>query len=324
MVRLATTAVALLFSIWPVGAQALPRTYRLAVLHQGSPPPTGNPGIFLPALRELGYIAGENLVIDWRYAEGKNERFASLAAELVALKPDTIVADSTPTALASMRATATTPKIFVNVSDPVGSGLVATLARPGGNVTGATDFGIELAVKQLDLLHALAPKMTRIAVLMSDNPVHPMQLKVIQDAAKSIGLTVLPTMAKSSEDFEGAFASMASQKAGAFILLGGAPFSTLPHLHKTFELAAKTKLPGMYPGRWFPENGGLMSYGSSYVYRWRLTATYVAQTLKGIKPADLPVQQPTEFELVINLKAAKALGLGIPRSLLQRADQIID
>jgi putative ABC transport system substrate-binding protein len=223
-----------------------------------------------------------------------------------------------------MHATETIPVVMVNVSDPVGSGLVASLARPGGNVTGGTDFGTELAVKAVDLVHAAVPKATRIAVLMSDNPVHPSQLKEIQDAAKRIGLTVLPTMARSSEDFEEAFTSMAKRSAGAFILLGGAPFSVERHRDKLLELAAKTKLPAVYPERWFVEGGGLFSYGPSSWYKWRLTATYVGKILKGAKPVDLPVQQPTEFELVINLKTAKALGLTIPPSLLLRADQVIE
>ena len=274
-------------------------------------------------LQDLDYIEGQNLVLDRRWAEGRNERFPSLAADLVALKPDVIVADSTPAAIAAKHATAAIPIVMVNVADPVGSGLVASLVRPGGNVTGTTDFGIELAVKSVELIHTATPKATRLAVLLSDNPVHPTQLKEIQAAAKRRGLTVLPTMVKSSEEFEKAFASMAKQHAGAVIQLGGAPFSTPQQRDKIIELAAKTKLPMMYPTRWWPEAGGLMGYGPSFAFRWRRTATYVDKILKGAKPADLPVEEPTEFHFAINLKTAKVLGLTIPQSLLQRADEVI-
>jgi putative ABC transport system substrate-binding protein len=301
------------------------KVYRVGVLLQGSPPAPGSqPGIFTRALRDVGYIEGRNIVFDRRWAEGKNERFSSLATELVALKPDAIVVETTPGAIAAKRATATIPIVMVHASDPVGSELVASLARPGGNVTGVANLETQLHVKGVELLHAVVPKATRIAVLMSDNPVHPSQLKTIQGAARGFGLTVLPTMARSSEDFEEAFRSMAKQKAGALILLGGAPFSTPAQRDKLLELAAKTKLPAMYRARWWVDAGGLLSYGSSTLKNWRLAATYVDKILKGAKPVDLPVQQPTEFDLVIILKTAKALGLTIPQTLLLRADQLIE
>jgi putative ABC transport system substrate-binding protein len=213
---------------------------------------------------------------------------------------------------------------MINVSDPVGSGLIASLARPGGNVTGSSDFGTEIAEKAVEMLHTVAPKATRIAVLMSDNPVHPSQLRVIQDAARKIGLAVLPTMVRTDNEFETAFASMGKQGAGAFVLLGGAPFSTDRQVARILELAANTRLPAAYPGRYWVQAGGLLSYGSSFLYRWQLTASYVAKILKGARPSELPVQQPAEVELWINLKTAKALGLTIPPSLLQRADQVIE
>jgi len=310
----------------PLAAQAREtKVYRVALLLQGSPPPPGSkPGVFPTALQNLGYVVGRNLVFDVRWAEGKNDRFPSLAVELVALKPDAIVADSTPAALAAARATTTVPIVIINVSDPVGSGLVASLAHPGGNVTGAIDFGNDVTTKQLELLHTAVPKATRVAVLMSDNPVHLSQLAEVQNAAKSIGIAVVPTMVRVSEEFEGAFASLTKKKAEALILFGGAPFSTEAQADKILELAAKAKLPALYPTRGWVERGGLLSYGTNGSYRWKLTAVYVDKVLKGAKPADLPVQQPTEFELVINLKTAKALGLTIPPSLLQRADQVIE
>ena len=211
---------------------------------------------------------------------------------------------------------------MVNVSDPVGVGLVASLARPGGNITGMTDFGIETAVKQVDLLRALVPGATRVAVLMSDNPVHVLQFREIEEAAKRVGLTTLPTMIRSSEGLEEAFASMAKQKAGALIWLGGAPMSAEQQLDKLVDLAAKARLPALYGDRWSVEAGGLLGYGPNHVRTWKAAAIYVDKILKGAKPANLPVQRPTEFDLVINLKTAKALGLTIPQSLLLRADVI--
>ena len=301
------------------------KVYRVGVLLQGSPPAPGSqPGILVRALRDLGYIEGRNIVLDRRWAEGQNERFSSFASELVALKPDAIVAETTPAAIAAKRATATIPIVMVWPSDPVDSGLVASLARPGGNVTGMSSLQTELQGKGVELLHAVVPKATRMAALVSDNPVHPSQLKTIQDAARGFGLTILPTMARSSEDFEEAFRSMAKQKAGALIVLGGAPFASAAQRDRLVELAAKTKLPAMYRNRWWVDAGGLMSYGVSPSKIWSLAATYVDKILKGAKPSELPVQQPSQFELVINLKTAKALGLTSPPSVLGRADQVID
>jgi putative ABC transport system substrate-binding protein len=274
------------------------------------------------ALRDLGYVEGQNLVVDVRAAEGRNQRFPGLAAELVALKPDAIVAESTPAAVAAKAATATIPIVMMAVSDPVGSGLVASLARPGGNVTGVTDFGSELAVKAVDLLHTIVPKATRIAVLMSDNPVHPSQLRAVQDAANAMGIMAVPIMARSSEDLDGAFASIAKQNAGAFIWLGGAPISTNAQRDKLVGLAARARIPALYPGRWIVGGEGLLSYGPTAAYQWTVTAGYVDRILKGAKPYDLPVQQPTRFQLVINLKTAKALDLAIPQSVLLRAEVI--
>jgi putative ABC transport system substrate-binding protein len=297
------------------------KIYRVGVLFQGSPPTM--PLALTRTLRDAGYIEGRNIVFDWRWAEGKNERFSSLAAELVALKPDVIVADTTPGTIAAKRATATIPIVMIGPADPVGSGLVTSLARPGGNVTGVSSLENELHVKGVELLHAVVPTATRMAVLMSDNPVHPSQLNVIQGAAKSFGLTVLPTMVRSSEDFEEAFGAMAKQKAGALIVLGGTTVSPPVQRDKLVELAAKTKLPAKYPTRWWVDAGGLLSYGVNSVKNWSIAATYVDKILKGAKPTDLPVQQPREFELVINLKTAKALGLTIPQTVLVQSTQVI-
>ena len=306
-----------------VGAQQA-KVHRVGFLSQSSPPPPGSkPGVFTRTLHDLGYVEGRNLVLEFRWAEGQNARFPSLAAELVALKPEVIVADSTPGAIAAQHATTVIPIVMVNVSDPVGTGIVASLAKPGGNVTGTTDFGMAMAVKNVELMHELVPKATRIAVLVSDNPVHPLQLKLVQDAAKSIGLTALPTMVKTEADLDTAFASMVRQKVGAAMWLGGAPFSTPSQTDQLVESAAKARVPMLYPSRAPVDRGGLMSYAPTYEERYGKAAIFVDRILKGAKPADLPVEQPTKFELVINLKTAKALGLTISPSLLARADEVI-
>jgi putative ABC transport system substrate-binding protein len=326
MLRKAVLALSFVVSL--VSSGALPaadaeraaRVFRIGTLDQGSPRP---PGQFALTLRDLGYVEGRNVIFDRRFAEGDNERFPRLAAAVVALKPDVILADSTPAAIAAKRVTTAIPIVIVNVSDPVGTGLVASLARPGGNVTGVTDFGADLAVKYVDLLHNLVPRASRIAVLMSDNPVHPLQLKSIQAAAEGIGLTVVPAMIKTEADFEAAYASMAGQKAGALIWLGGAPVSTTAQQDKIIALSAKSQLPTLFPDRDAVERGGLLSYAPSGEQLAATAAIYVDKILKGAKPGDLPIEQPTKVELVINLKTAKALGLSIPPSLLRRADAVI-
>src|SRR5262245_21408296 len=332
-------AVALSLVLGTIAGEAQQvKVYRVGVMFQGSPPAPGTQLALTTALRDLGYIEGRNIVIDRRWAEGKNEHYSSLAAELVALKPDVIVADTTPAVIAAKRATATIPIVMVLPADPVGFGLVESLSRPGGNVTGVTSLETDLIVKGVEFLHAVVPKAKLMAVLMSDSsPTHPSQVKAIQYAVRGFGLTVLPTMVRSSEDFEEAFRSMAKQKAEALIVLGGLPFafsasgewvrpgaaaSTAGAAAKLLKLVAKAKLPAIYRTRSWVDEGGLMSYGWSLPKRWSLAATYVDKILKGAKPADLPVQQPTEFELVINLKTAKTLGLTIPPSVLALADRV--
>jgi putative tryptophan/tyrosine transport system substrate-binding protein len=321
--RFVTTASASLLAS-PIAAEAQ-KVYRVGMLFQGLPSAPGLSGILVKTLSDSGYIEGRNIVFDRRGAEGKSERFSSLAAELVALKPDAIVADTTPAVIAAMRATTTIPIVMMNVADPLTSGLVSSLARPGGNVTGVADLATDMGVKGVELLHAVAPKTTRLAVLMSDNPAHPPMLKAIQDAATGVGLTVLPTKVRAPEEFEGAFASMVKQNAGALIVLGGAPLnSSQSERDKLVALALKNKLPTFARARGWPDSGGLLSYGPPLAPRLRLATAYVEKILKGAKPGDLPVQQVTEFELVINLKTAKALGLTIPQSVLIRANEVIE
>ena len=320
--RLASLALAFGLLGTPPAIAQRTTPYRLGVLIQTSPPAPGSPpGSVSRALRELGYVEGQNLTIDRRYADGDPARFDRLVAELVALRPDVILADTTPGALAVKRATSTIPVVMINVTDPVATGLVASLSRPGGNVTGVADLGVETAVKGLDLIHAAVPNATRIAILVSDNPAQVFQLDALQAAAKTAGLTLLPTVAKSFEEFDSAFASMKSKKAGAVIVLGGVLFSTPRQRARLAELAAQTKLPMLSQDRETVASGGLMGYGPASFGRY--AAHYIDKILKGAKPSELPVQQPTEFNLVINLKTAGLLGITIPQSVLLRATEII-
>jgi putative ABC transport system substrate-binding protein len=272
------------------------------------------------SLSDLGYVEGRNLVVDARWAEGKTERLPGLAAELAALNPDVIVANTTQATLAAKQAAAATPIVMINVTDPVGFGLVASLAHPGGNVTGLTDFGFELSSKSVELIREIVPKATRIAVLVSDNPVHPFQLREIQDAAKRFELTIVPASAMTTDELEKAVA-FAKANAAALIVLGGGLQSG--NREKISELAKKARLPTVAYVRPYVDAGALASYGQEVLPQYRLAATYVDKILKGAKPADLPVEQPIKFELVINLHTAKALGLTIPQSLLLRASEVI-
>jgi putative ABC transport system substrate-binding protein len=317
---LSVCSPALLFA---AEAQTPMRVYRIGWLSSGFPSPTlagTNRGTFIQALNDLGYVEGRNLVVDVRYADDKVERLPVVAAELVALKPDAILATTTQATSAAQQATRTIPIVFAQVSDPVGSGFVASLGHPGGNITGMTDFGIDLATKYVQLVHAVAPEATRIGVLMSDHPLHPAQLKLTRNAAAGIGITVLPTMDRSLGELEQGFASLIREKAGALIVLGASPMGG--QAERIAELAAKARLPAVYPDRYYVVKGGLFSYGPNYPHMYKRAAAYVDRILRGGKPGDLPVEQPTIFELVINNKSAKALGITIPQSLRVTAEII--
>jgi putative ABC transport system substrate-binding protein len=304
------------------GAQAPAKSYRVGWLDPVTP--TTSRVLFDPFKKELnalGYVEGQNLVLDIRYAEGEIARLPALAAELVALKPDVIVASTTNAALAAKQATKTIPIVFTFVSDPVGAGIVSSLARPGGKVTGVTDFGVELVAKTVEMIRAVAPQVSRAAVLTSENPSHPAQLKVMQDAAKSAGFTLVPTVASTPDDLERAFASLPQKNVGALIVLGGAPHAA--QREEIAALAIKHRTPTIFLTRFYVDAGGLLSYGASIQDSYIVPAIYVDKILRGTKPADLPIVQPTKFELVINLKTAKALGITIPQSLLLRADEVI-
>jgi putative ABC transport system substrate-binding protein len=281
---------------------------------------------FRQGLRDLGYVEGRNFVIEIRDAEGKLERFPALAAELVALKVDVILAGSTPHALAAKQATRTLPIVVAAADDAVGSGLVTSLARPGGNVTGLSFLAPELVGKRLELLTQAVPGVTQVAVLWQPGGLGERtekdQLKEADVAARALGVRIQFVEAKGPADIDRAFSDMTRARAGALTVLTGAMFYT--ERRRLVDLAAKNRLPAVYPWREGVDAGGLMSYGADIPDLFRRSATHVDKILKGVKPGDLPVEQPTKFELVVNLKAAKAIGLTIPPSVLGRADQVIE
>jgi putative ABC transport system substrate-binding protein len=280
---------------------------------------------FLQGLRDLGYVEGRNLVIEYRDAGGKFERLPALAAELVALKVDVILAPSAVAALAAKQATRTLPIVFAGVPGPVTSGLVTSLARPGGNVTGLSALTPELVGKCLEQLKQAVPGVSRVAVLWQPGALPERtdkdMLKGAEVAARALGVRPQFLEARGPEDFDRAFAAMTRARADALTVLPSPMLNT--ERRRLVDLAAKNRLPAVYPWRESVDAGGLMSYGPDRADMFRRAATYVDRILKGAKPGDLPVEQPTKFELVINLKAAKALGLTIPQSLLQRADELI-
>ena len=281
---------------------------------------------FLQGLHDLGYIEGRNLVIEYRDADGRFERFPSLAAELVALKVDVIIAPVTPAARAAKQATATIPIVFAASSNPIGNGLVTALARPGGNATGLTFFTPELVGKSLELLKQAVPGLLRVGALWTPGEfgtdAERDLLKGAEVAAQALGVQIQFVEARQPSDLDRAFSEMIKARAGALTVLPGTMF--LVQRSRIADLAAKSRLPAVFPYREGVDAGGLMSYGPNVPDLYRRAASYVDKILKGAKPADLPVEQPTKFELVINLKTAKALGLTIPPSLLRRADKVIE
>ena len=274
-------------------------------------------------LRDLGYVEGKNIIIEFRWAEGKYERLPDLAAELVQLKIDVVVAAAPPAVQAAQKATTTIPIVFVGVGDPVGTGFVASLSHPGGNITGLSNISVDVSVKYLELLRVAVPKLSRVAVLVNPgHPNHPDFLKNIQAAAKTTGVNVSPLQASTASQIEAAFGAITRERAGALIVLPDPFFFT--QARQIAELAVKGRLPTMFWTRELAEAGGLMSYGQNNAEHFRRAATYVDKILKGAKPGDLPVEQSTRLELVINRKTAKALGLDVTNELLLRADKVIE
>jgi len=309
---------------WPLAARAQKRrkVWRVGALQPGAPPDPLLETI-KDGLRDLGHVEGRDLVFEPRWAEGKHDRLAGLAAELVGLKVDVIYAFSTPLALAARQATSTIPIVFSGVGDPVGTGLVANLAHPGGNVTGLSVLATELSGKRFEMLREIIPAVSRVAMLWNNtNPSMVLRANETQDAAAKLGVTIHSIGVHDLIDFEDAFKAVTDGRAAALIILAD-PF-TMARREQLVELAAKRSLPAIYEIREFAEAGGLISYGPSVPAMQRRVAVYLDKIFKGAKPSDLPVEQPTKFQLVINLKTARSLGLEIPPSLLARADEVIE
>jgi putative ABC transport system substrate-binding protein len=321
-------AVALLAAPLAAEAQQTTRIARIGWL--GGSPARGTHlrEAFLQALRDLGYVEGRNLVMEYRYAEANVERFPALAAELAALKVDVIFASAGSTgALAAKQATRTIPIVFVGGPDPVAGGLVASVARPGGNVTGLSSlFSLELVTKCMELLKQAVPRVRRVAVLWAPADTAEQQAKTTLEAAevaaRALGVRLHVVEARGPGDFDRAFSEMARARADALVVLGGRMF--FEERRRLVDLAARSRLPAVYSLRESADAGGLMSYGANLKDLYRRAATYVDKILKGANPGDLPIEQASTFELVINLKTAKALGLTIPPSVLARADQVIE
>jgi putative tryptophan/tyrosine transport system substrate-binding protein len=321
----AALVLGLLASPLAAEAQQAAKIARIGYLHPNLAPGPHQHEAFRQGLRDLGYVEGRNVVIEYRDAEGKFERLPPLAAELVALKVDVIVAPNTLAALAVKQATRTLPIVFAVAADPVTSGLVTSLARPGGNVTGLSILSPELVGKGLERLKEAVPGVSRVAVLWQPGAVgertERAMLKEAEVAARTLGMRPQFIEARGPADFDGAFAEMTRARAGALTVLASTMFTL--ERRRLVDLAAKNRLPAVYISRESVDAGGLMSYGANLADNYRRAATYVDKILKGARPGDLPVEQPTKFDLVINLKTAKALGLKIPQSLLVRADEII-
>jgi putative ABC transport system substrate-binding protein len=277
----------------------------------------------LQGLRDLGYVEGQNFVLVDRYAEGQQERLPELAVELVRLEVDIIVATTSGAARAAKDATRTIPIVMAGGGDPVGLGLVASLARPGGNVTGPSMMNTEIVGKRMQLLKEVVPGLVRVAVLTNSvNPIHAIFWRETEPAARELGLELQPVEARVPEDFEVAFAAATRGQAGALSAFDDA--LTYNYRTRVVALAAASRLPALYGYREFPDEGGLMSYGANLLSHYRRAADYVDKILRGAKPGDIPVEQPTKFDLIINLVTAKALGLTVPPTLLARADEVIE
>jgi len=319
-------ALALLLPTAPFAAvvRAAEKVYRVGMLETRSTELNrANVDAFRQGLRELGYREGQNLEIVYRSSDGRDERFPGLASELVSLKVDLIMTRGTPAALAAKSATGIIPVVMAASGDPVGSGIVASLARPGGNVTGLSSGIPESYPKRVELLRDLLPGLKRLAAILNmGNPVVPPQWRIVEASARSLGIKAQLLDVRRPEDVREAFDAAAKHRAEALVV--GLDGVTQANLRPIAELAAKHRLPSIYPAKDYATVGGLMTYGSSDFHMYHRAATFADKIFKGAKPADLPVEQPTRWEFVINLKAAKALGLTIPPSLLLRADQVIE
>jgi len=312
----------LLATIHLAGAQQAKKVPRIGYLGNTTSTSAIDVKSFRERLSELGYIEGQNITIEYRYFDGKVERLPELTAELLRLKPEVIVVIGNEAIRALKNATAETPIVMVSTSDAVKRGFVASLARPGGNVTGLTDMGSEILGKRLELIQEIIPKLSRVGFLWSPtSPVATDNLKDAEIVARSLRVEILSLEVKESADNGKAFQAATNQRADALLIDGGAFFTA--HQKQTIELAAKHRLPTMYPNARYVMAGGLMAYAGDRSEQYRGAAEYVDKILKGAKPAELPVQRPKKFELVINLKTANQIGLTIPPNVLARADKVI-
>jgi putative ABC transport system substrate-binding protein len=321
-----TLALSLLVTPFATHAQVPVKVPRIGILAAGSfaPDRARNLEAFRQRLRELGRVEGQNLAIAYRSVEDRAERLPDLAAELIQLQVDVMVTlGGAAVTRAAKEATSTIPIVMVSTPDPVGAGFIASLARPGGTITGTASIDIELAGKRLELLKEAVPQASRMAVLLNrTNPPAISQLRQTQVAAQTLGVELQILEPRGPDEFASAFAAMTQAGAGALLVLTD-PFLFQGHLSAITALALQTKLPTMYPWRMYVDVGGLMAYGMSLREHYRRAAVYVDKILKGAKPADLPVEQPITFELVINLKTAQELGLTIPPALLFQADEVL-
>lgn len=312
-----------LASVEFASSQPITKPTRIGALMSGSAATAGHyVDAFRSGLRDLGQTEGQTIIVDYRWAEGRSDRFAEFAVELVRSKVDLLLVWGSTAVHAAKQATSTIPIVFVAVGDPIGSGFVASLAHPGGNVTGLSTLGTELAGKRVEILKEVVPKVSRVAVLRNpSNPSSALQLNETQVAAQLLKIQLQSVDVREPSDLDGAFSAVRRDRAGAFIPLGDPVF--LSYRTKIAELAAKHRLPAIYWDSQFVEAQGLMSYGVSIADLFRRAATYVDKILKGRAPADLPVEQPMKFEFVVSLKAAKQIGLSVPPNVLVRADKVI-
>jgi putative ABC transport system substrate-binding protein len=314
-------SAALLAAPLAAEAQQPGKVYRIGMLLAGDRPVQVE-GL-RQGLRERGYVEGQNVVIEVRHAGGRFERLPAIAAELMGLKVDVIVATGSEGVQAAKDAAPNVPIVMTYVGDPVNRGFVASLAQPGGNVTGVANLGDELDIKRLELLKEVVPRIARIAVLWNPpQPAHATQLKNLEGAARTLGVQLQPVPVRTSEDLEGAFSAILRERAGAVTMLGSLLHSQ--NLTRIAELARKANVPTISYNLLFPEVGGFIAYAAAERDIFGRAATYVDRILQGAKPGDLPIEQPTKFELILNLKTAKSLGVTIPRSVLLRADQVIE
>jgi len=309
--------------VWPIAArpQQPSRTWRVGYLSPSQSTDFARAllGAFRLRLQELGYVEGRNLIVDVRRGEGDFTRLPSLAAELVSLRPDLIVAVLTSGTAAVQKATSSIPIVMLAAADPVGTGLVKSLAKPGSNITGLSNMAADVMAKSLELLLSAVPRAKRIAVLMSSNPGHASYFQDIHAAAQARGLSIVPITAIREADLEEAFEKMATENCDALFVVADTRVT-----RRIVDLAAKTRLPAIYQLSAFARMGGLLSYSTDLAVLWRRAAVYVDRILKGAAPSEMPVEQPTKFELVVNLKTAKELGITIPDSIQVRADQVIE